>query len=146
MSGEIMLGRVSTGMLRVRLAKALPEADCGCEDFSDPLTDEDERYITAVDIALASLVEVQAHPLPSWHMELLCRLRDEVLELVEEVRALEAANQKLNDRYWADRRGWEAEAERRAEAATRLCRELRAKSLAVRACLECGHTREVPHV
>jgi hypothetical protein len=52
----LFIGRVSTGLLRVRLAKALHDADCGCKDFGDPLTDEDDRYIKAVDEALATMV------------------------------------------------------------------------------------------
>jgi hypothetical protein len=39
---------------RVRLATALHAADCGCKDFDDPLTDEDDRYIRAVDAALGT--------------------------------------------------------------------------------------------
>lgn len=55
MEPEIVIGRITMSLLRVRLANALHEVDCGCDDFGDPRTDSDDRYIKSVDAALASL-------------------------------------------------------------------------------------------
>lgn len=51
--------RVTDEEFATRLAKALHEVDCGCGDFGDPTSDEDDRYITAARAALASVVAAE---------------------------------------------------------------------------------------
>lgn len=63
---------VNTPEFRIHLAKALHDADCGCKDFGDPTTDEDDRYIKAVDHAL---VVTFAHQYVAEHPDLMERLR-----------------------------------------------------------------------
>ncbi|MDN5919234.1 MAG: hypothetical protein L0I76_29765 [Pseudonocardia sp.] len=59
--GAVVVGRPDEPF-RVALARELHAADCGCADYGDPRTDEDDRYIRAVDAALAGARPAAAPP------------------------------------------------------------------------------------